>query len=41
MCLTDANDVELEPTLEQLALNLSCDAVKPDMALGDDRTGNV
>ena len=34
--LTDADDVELESALEQLALNLGCDAVETDMALGVD-----
>ena len=31
---TNANDVELKATLEELALNLSRDAVEADMALG-------
>ena len=33
---TNADDVELEATLEQLALDLGCDAVETDMALGVD-----
>ncbi len=33
---TDADDVELEATLEQLALNLRRDAVETDMAVGVD-----
>lgn len=31
--LTDADDIELESALEELALNLGCDAVETDMAL--------
>lgn len=34
--LTNADDVELETALKQLALNLGCDAVETDMALGVD-----
>lgn len=34
--LTDANDIELETTLQELTLNLRCDAVETDMALGED-----
>lgn len=34
--LTDADDVELEPSLQQLALDLRCDAIEADMALGVD-----
>lgn len=34
--LTDADDVELEATLEQLALDLGRDAVETDVALGVD-----
>ena len=30
--LTDADDIELETALQQLALDLRCDAVKTDMA---------
>lgn len=37
--LTNANDVELEAALQQLALNLRCDAVETDMALGVDGRG--
>ncbi len=33
---TNADDVELEAALEQLALDLGCDAVETDMALGVD-----
>lgn len=40
MLLTDANDVELEATLQELTLNLGCDAVKTDMALGEDGGGS-
>lgn len=32
---TDADHVELKATLEELALNLSCDAVEADVALGN------
>lgn len=39
LLLTNANHVELETTLEQLALNLRCDAVEPDMASGKDCVG--
>lgn len=34
--LTNADDVELEASLEQLALNLGGDAVETDMAIGVD-----
>ena len=34
--LTNADDVELETTLQELALNLRGDAVETDMALGED-----
>lgn len=34
--LTDADDIELEAPLEQLLLDLSSDAVKTDVALGED-----
>ena len=33
---TNANDVKLETTLQQLLLNLRSNAVETDMALGDD-----
>jgi hypothetical protein len=33
---TNANDVELEATLQELALNLRGDAVETNMALGED-----
>jgi len=33
---TDADDIELKATLQELALNLGCDAVETDMALGED-----
>lgn len=36
MKLTDADDVELEATLQELALDLAGDAVETDMALGVD-----
>ena len=32
--LTDADDVELEPALQELALNLRCDAIETNMASG-------
>lgn len=34
--LTNADDVELETTLQQLLLNLRSDAVETDVALGED-----
>lgn len=34
--LTDANDIELEASLEELLLDLRCDAVKTDVALRKD-----
>ena len=34
--LTDADDVELEPALQELALDLRGDAVETDVALGVD-----
>jgi hypothetical protein len=34
--LTNADDIELETTLKQLALNLSCDAVETDVASRED-----
>ena len=34
--LTDANDVELKATLQELSLNLRGDAVETDMGLGID-----
>lgn len=37
--LTDANHVELKAALEQFTLNLVCDAIKADMALGYYRAG--
>jgi hypothetical protein len=37
--LTNADDVELETTLQELALNLRGDAVETDMALGEDSAG--
>ena len=33
---TNTHDVELEPTLQQLAFNLCGDAVEADMAAGED-----
>jgi len=33
--LTDADDVELEPSLQQLLLDLLCDAVETDVASGE------
>jgi hypothetical protein len=33
---TDADDIELKSTLQELALNLGRDAVETDMALGVD-----
>lgn len=39
--LTDTNHVELEPTLEQLPLNLSGDTIETDMAFGYHRIGDV
>lgn len=36
---TNANDVELETTLQELALDLRGDAVETDMALGEDGAG--
>lgn len=35
--LTNADDIELEPALDQLLLNLVGDAVEADMALRQDR----
>lgn len=32
--LTNTDDIELETALQELALNLRCDAVKTDMASG-------
>lgn len=37
--LTNADDVELETTLQELLLNLRSDAVETDMALGVDSVG--
>ena len=37
--LTDTDDVELETTLQELALDLRGDAVETDMALGGDGAG--
>ena len=37
--LTNADDVELETALQQLALNLRGDAVEPDVASGEDSIG--
>lgn len=37
--LTNADDVELETTLQELALDLGGDAVETDMALGVDGVG--
>lgn len=34
---TNADDVKLEPTLQQLAFNLRRDAVETDVALWEDR----
>jgi len=34
---TDTDDIELEAPFQKLALNLICDAVEADMALGHDR----
>lgn len=34
---TDADDVELESALQELALNLRCDAVETDMAAREHR----
>ena len=34
---TNANDIELEPSLEQLALYLVCDGVEPDVSIRRDR----
>lgn len=34
---TDTYDVELEASLQQLPLNLGCDAVEPNMALRHNR----
>jgi len=34
--LTDADNIELETTLQQFALNLSCDAVETNVASGED-----
>lgn len=36
---TDADDVELETALQKFPLNLLCDAVETDMALGGDNLG--
>ena len=33
---TNANDIELETTLQEFALNLRCDTVETDVALGED-----
>lgn len=38
--LTNANNVELESTLQQLALNLRRDAVETDMAAGSNGGGS-
>jgi hypothetical protein len=38
--LTDADDIELEATLEELALDLRRDAVEADVALGEDSAGH-
>ena len=39
--LTDTDDIELETTLQELALNLRRDAVETNMAVrGNGRTGN-
>lgn len=35
--LTDADDIELEASLEQLLFDLLGDAIKPNMASGKDR----
>lgn len=35
--LTNADNIELKPSFEKLALNLVRDAVKPNMAFGDNR----
>jgi hypothetical protein len=35
--LTDTDDIELETALQQLLLNLLCDAVETDVALRKDR----
>jgi hypothetical protein len=37
--LTDTDDVELETTLQELALDLGGDAVETDMALGGNGAG--
>lgn len=37
MRLTNADDVELEPPLDELLLNLLGDAIKTDIAFGVDR----
>lgn len=37
--LTNADDVELETTLQELLLNLRSDAVETDMALGVNGVG--
>ena len=37
MQLTDADDVELEPTLHEFLLDLAGDAVEANIALGVDR----
>ena len=34
---TDTDDIELEATFEELALNLLCDAVESDVAFRNDR----
>ena len=39
MTRTNANDVELESALQELALNLRCDAVETNMALWEHRLG--
>jgi hypothetical protein len=37
VALTDTDDIELEAPFQKLALDLICDAVKADVALGHDR----
>lgn len=39
--LTNTNDIELKASLQRLSLNLGCDAVKANMALGNYGAGLV
>jgi len=41
MAHTNADDVELEAALQELALNLRCDAIETDMALWEHRLGSL